>query len=222
MVWSSRGKPDLPVYIKQSSKTFITLCGVWSTLQLACMVAPNLMVSLVPRLKWVQKMWSGNETTSFPALSPGQHTLGPTIAALNEYTADCSGWRKCDDQLLWEKAGGHPTSVRVAVKEETHHWHCLGWSKLLAKILYNLKLGNFQTVKDFADTWACTLAQAAVGTVFSQPFTCIQGHAVTIFVDYRTRYSQHRVVVYSVQWENTLCAWRFPTARHHIIICLCV
>lgn len=128
-------------------------------------------------------MWSGNETTSFPALSCGQHTLGPTIAALNEYTADCSGWWKCDDHLLWEKAGGHPTSVRVAVKEETHHWHCLGWSKLLIKILYNLKLGNFQTVKDFADTWACTLVQAAVGTVFSQPITCIQGHAVTIFVD---------------------------------------
>ena len=97
---------------------FITLRGVWLTLQLACMVVPNLMASLVLRLKWVQKNVILEWDYLIPALSPGQHTLGPTIAALDEYTADCSGWRKCDDHLLWEKAGGHPTSVRVAEKEK--------------------------------------------------------------------------------------------------------
>ena len=107
MAWPSCGQPDLPVHTKYCPK-IITLCDVWSSLQLACMVVPN-------HIPWFVSC------------------LGPTIAAPDEYTADCNGWWKCDDHLLREKAGGHPTSVRVAVKEETHHWHWL-WSYLIQSL----------------------------------------------------------------------------------------
>ena len=104
------------------------------------MVVPNLMASLVPRLKWCKKMWSWNETTSsLPCLLANTLLDLPLQLLMSTLLIVV-----VDGSVMTTSCGKRPVVIQQVsglLRRKKHHWHYFGWSKLLTKICIIWSLG---------------------------------------------------------------------------------